>query len=926
MDQIWSRGILPEHSPDPAGARVINRAHILPKASHRLRSKKCVLLCRHVVENKYIVVLTTILTLYALVGDDLRLISTNKPADGAFDVVTIVCFTVFFIEILLSCIGKRDYLFGFFFWLDVVSTFSLGLDISLVSEFLEEVFFNQDSEMKDVRSGRTARVGARAGRVVRVIRLVRILKLYKAFYEAKARQNSMRAVPVVPIDDDWGEDDDDDNDEEEGRITEESRVGKKLSELTTRKVIILVLTMLLVLPYLQVQSILEVPSSGMFGADDVWEDFIDFQQTPASNISWQAARDRYQNSLLKYIYYHNWFDKKSLYLSAIFWIGAAGNSEHTVQAQVSDLKLETPRVLAWSEKVRHTSYWTTMPLEVNTILTSLWTSPCDDAKKGIFRRGFSLLQQKIPDQVDYVVRCPKDLRTVEYSRYYPTYISDTQFKHWHMQFYFDRRPFVRREALYNIFITVFLCFLLVVASVYFSYDANRLVLTPLENMITRVSKIRSDPLVAMKMADEEFKVEEKQKAKMRRQEEQTESEKSPSMWECSCFTNAMGESHKTEAMETVILEKTIIKLGSLLALGFGEAGASIIGHHMRHHDSACIDVMKLGRKVECIVCRVRIQDFSIATEVLQAKVMTFANQVAEIVHGVVDEFHGSANKNNGDTFLLIWRLPERDEGKIARVADMSVFTLAKIFASVHKSPVLAQYRTHPGLQKRLTSSCRVNLSFGSHAGWAIEGAVGTEFKIDPSYLSPNVSIAESVEGATSIYGVPIILSESVVGLSSRAMASKCRLIDRVMMLGSRSPLRLYALDLDHLNIPVENPEHPHLIWNSRQRFRARQFMEQEKQTMWDSEPNLAAAFDSNEDIVTMRRPYTVRFLQLFNMGYQNYSEGEWQVARRMLSDTLNMLRKEDGPSQALLRYMETSKFNAPPKWPGYRKLQQPVQG
>jgi len=26
----------------------------------------------------------------------------------------------------------------------------------------------------------------------------------------------------------------------------------------------------------------------------------------------------------------------------------------------------------------------------------------------------------------------------------------------------------------------------------------------------------------------------------------------------------------------------------------------------------------------------------------------------------------------------------------------------------------------------------------------------------------------------------------------------------------------------------------------------------------------------------------VEFFQLFNMGYQNYSQGEWQVARRML--------------------------------------------
>ena len=44
-------------------------------------------------------------------------------------------------------------------------------------------------------------------------------------------------------------------------------------------------------------------------------------------------------------------------------------------------------------------------------------------------------------------------------------------------------------------------------------------------------------------------------------------------------------------METVVLEKTIIKLGSLLALGFGEAGANIIGHNMKSSDSAGVNAM-----------------------------------------------------------------------------------------------------------------------------------------------------------------------------------------------------------------------------------------------------------------------------------------------------------------------------------------------
>ena len=33
------------------------------------------------------------------------------------------------------------------------------------------------------------------------------------------------------------------------------------------------------------------------------------------------------------------------------------------------------------------------------------------------------------------------------------------------------------------------------------------------------------------------------------------------------------------------------------------------------------------------------------------------------------------------------------------------------------------------------------MHFGLHLGWAIEGAIGSKFKIDASYLSPNVNIA-----------------------------------------------------------------------------------------------------------------------------------------------------------------------------------------
>merc|ERR1719240_1593368 len=125
-----------------------------------------------------------------------------------------------------------------------------------------------------------------------------------------------------------------------------------------------------------------------------------------------------------------------------------------------------------------------------------------------------------------------------------------------------------------------------------------------------------------------------------------------------------------------------------------------------------------GSRVDCIVGNCRIRDFSIATEVLQGKVMTFVNLIAEIVHGVVDEFHGAANKNNGDMFLMIWRnssivhlgmSKSKQLAMRAKQADMAMLAFTRIMAAVHRSGTLASYRGHPGLQQRLGKNCRVNM-------------------------------------------------------------------------------------------------------------------------------------------------------------------------------------------------------------------------
>ncbi|CAE7903952.1 cya [Symbiodinium microadriaticum] len=105
-------------------------------------------------------------------------------------------------------------------------------------------------------------------------------------------------------------------------------------------------------------------------------------------------------------------------------------------------------------------------------------------------------------------------------------------------------------------------------------------------------------------------------------------------------------------METVILEKTIIKLGSLLALGFGEAGANIVSSNMDGANSG-VNAMVEGSMVNCIAgspgskLGMEVVPCSLQLTRSTAQVMTFVNQIAEIVHGVVDECWGAVNKNDG---------------------------------------------------------------------------------------------------------------------------------------------------------------------------------------------------------------------------------------------------------------------------------------
>lgn len=66
--------------------------------------------------------------------------------------------------------------------------------------------------------------------------------------------------------------------------------------------------------------------------------------------------------------------------------------------------------------------------------------------------------------------------------------------------------------------------------------------------------------------------------------------------------------------ETTILEKLIIKIGALLAIGFGEAGSNIIAENMKKNGA--VDPLIKGKMITAIFGFCDIRCFTNITEVL----------------------------------------------------------------------------------------------------------------------------------------------------------------------------------------------------------------------------------------------------------------------------------------------------------------------
>lgn len=454
--------------------------------------------------------------------------------------------------------------------------------------------------------------------------------------------------------------------------------------------------------------------------------------------------------------------------------------------------------------------------------------------------------------------------------------------------------------------------------------------------------------------------------------------------------------------ETEQLINAITKIADLLRKCWGVAGAGIISSNLaRTNDGKTVlfNPTVPGKRVYALFGFVAINGFSDQLRRLDRDVMILINDVAKVVHDEVYRWalgdHGQCNKNLGSAFLMVFRIGDfsevhkkkkvateklfrsnkgnkkanvkqknklrqgrrstvrsgrrssraGDDGQIVLASlpgiqgftDRALLGMLKSFAGIHRDRNLYQWQNDFRLSDGVGSYC-VDIIYGMDAGWAVEGAVGSEHKIDATYLSPHVNMASRMMSATKQYGVTILLSKAVEELLSKNCRKKLRHLDTVYVKGSNVKQDIFTYDARHQGVDF--------------------FLIERTPTQADIDaecytPNI---WDHDQDIKAMRHHISDEFMELFNQGLKQYLTGNWKSAYNLLEQADNKmieviidegyieidldeyvgdiydrncknedivrLRHDlgDDTCRVLMSYMKSYNLRAPLEWDGVRKL------
>lgn len=537
---------------------------------------------------------------------------------------------------------------------------------------------------------------------------------------------------------------------------------------------------------------------------------------------------------------------------------------------------------------------------------------------------------------------------------------------------FNIQPDIKNAAFQDLGQQLLLTIVLFFVVVVLRRDTNRLVIIPVQFMLKIVSRYKNNPM----------------KDKTRHRNDRND--ENPGNFETEQLINAFTKI-------TDLLRKCWGVAGANIITSNlkGIADKKII-----------INPLVPGKCVHALFGFAAIKNFEHSLRSLDEKIMILINIIANVLHGEVNRWgysdSGQCNKNLGGLFLMVFHIGEdsavqerlkeatsvvfnadgkmskdrtstsggtsrgfsksdlkafnRGSSKVVRselplaslpgidkFADRALIGMLKTYACIHRDRKIEKFVQDCRLLLGYgTEKFEPDMIFGMDAGWAVEGAVGSEYKIDATYLSPHVNMASRMMSACKMYGVTILLSQAVQSIVSKEAKSKLRHLDTVTVKGSINVQRIYTYDARYKGVDffLSNPRNEAIGAES----------QSEDVLPWNNDL----------DLEHMRRHVTEAFLEKFNEGRDAYLKGHWEKAVSLLKEAdilmvqnavdsgyhddallddldlalqqkvpdnemngeVKLLKDElgDGACRVLISYMEKRNCIAPKDWKGWKAL------
>ncbi len=197
----------------------------------------------------------------------------------------------------------------------------------------------------------------------------------------------------------------------------------------------------------------------------------------------------------------------------------------------------------------------------------------------------------------------------------------------------------------------------------------------------------------------------------------------------------------------------------------------------------------VGEKRKVAVMLTDIRNFTPISEINKPEeVVAFLNSFFAVMGRIIKKHGGIIDKFMGDCIMALFGAPESYPDNANRAAN----------AAIEMHQAVQQV----AMTLNLPEGVQFAIGTGIHYGEAIVGSIGSDDKREYTVIGDSVNIASRVEGLTKLYGVPIVITDSVK--ADLRDGQKVRHLDNVRVKGKSVAVPVYGLQSDDLPESQDN--------------------------------------------------------------------------------------------------------------------------